>query len=186
MVHRGTWCVPALLGLLGAGLVTAGGQAPPSGAEPTRKTSPAPLTAGPKQPLPFSHRAHLALGLSCTVCHASKRSDHTIALPTTAVCMACHQTIDKDKPAIRELATYARENRPIPWLRVYSVPGWVYWSHESHLKAGLQCADCHGNVSKMDVIFQAKNVTTMKGCTTCHQQRHVLSDCHSCHDVGSN
>jgi len=142
--------------------------------------------AGPKQPLPFSHKAHLAIGLSCEFCHASKLLDGPNALPSVERCMSCHRTIDRDKPSIRALASFAHDHRSIPWVRVYSIPGWVYWSHAPHLNAGVKCADCHGDVSEMDVLYEAKNVTTMKGCTACHQQLHVLTDCHACHEVSSN
>jgi Cytochrome c7 and related cytochrome c/Class III cytochrome C family len=139
----------------------------------------------PKQPLPFSHKAHAAAGVNCGFCHDSNSPDEPIALPSTAVCMNCHQIIDKDQAAIKELSAFAQQNRPIPWVHVYSVPGWVYWSHAPHLAAGLQCADCHGDVAKMDVTRQAKNVTTMDGCTGCHQQHNVANDCGSCHEAES-
>ncbi len=141
--------------------------------------------AGPKQPLPFSHRTHSAAGVNCAFCHDSNSQDEPITLPSTDVCMNCHQAVDKDKPAIQELATFAREERAIPWVRVYSVPAWVYWSHAPHLKAGLQCAECHGDVAKMDVMHETKNVTTMDGCSDCHQQHNVASDCGSCHEADS-
>jgi hypothetical protein len=115
-------------------------------------------------------------------CHASKAPGDAIALPAASTCMVCHQTIAKDKPDIQKLAAFARDNRPIPWVRVYSVPGWVYWSHDAHLKAGLQCADCHGDVAQMNVMHQVKNVTTMDGCTSCHKLHHVDTGCQSCHD----
>jgi hypothetical protein len=153
---------------------------------PKNSQAPSASAAPPKQPLPFSHKTHAEIGLPCQFCHVPNTLDHPSALPSAPLCMTCHAKIDKDKPAIRALASFAQENRPIPWARVYSVPGWVYWSHAAHLKANLKCAECHGDVGEMEVVRQAVNVTTMKGCTTCHQQHHVVTDCHSCHEVESN
>lgn len=139
----------------------------------------------PKQPLPFSHKTHSIAEINCGFCHSSDSSDQAIVLPSAAVCMNCHEVIDKDKPAIQELSSFAQQHRAIPWVHVYSVPGWVYWSHTPHLHAGLECAECHGDVAKMEVTQAAKNVTTMEGCTSCHQQHNVSNDCGSCHEAES-
>jgi len=85
------------------------------------------------------------------------------------------------KLAIKKLARFSQSKRPIPWVRVYSVPAFVFWSHRTHLEAAQQCAACHGNVSEMDVL-QATNVTTMDGCVQCHEKKDASTGCVSCHE----
>ena len=80
------------------------------------------------------------------------------------------------------LAAFAATNQLIPWKRVYRVPDDVYWQHATHLGPDITCAMCHGPVSERDVIAQETNITSMKGCMTCHEQRQVYTDCGDCHE----
>ena len=96
--------------------------------------------------------------------------------------MTCHLSIGKDKAAIQKLAEFARSKEPIPWVRVYSVPAQVYWNHRSHLTAGVQCETCHGQVSQMDMMAKATNVTTMDGCVECHRSNNASTGCGYCHE----
>jgi hypothetical protein len=100
--------------------------------------------------------------------------------------MACHSGIAKDKPAIRRLAQYDEEHQPVPWARVYAVPGFVYWSHRTHSEAGLKCESCHGQVDQMDVVARTTNVTTMGGCVECHRQKEASTGCKACHESQSS
>jgi hypothetical protein len=136
---------------------------------------------GPVQPLPYSHRTHVALGLQCRTCHVNPDAGKLMTYPDTAICMGCHQAIATERPAIRKLAEYAASNLPIPWVRVYRVPDYVYWRHGTHLEADVPCADCHGPVAERDVIALETNVTTMLGCVTCHDQRQAFTGCVACH-----
>lgn len=140
-----------------------------------------PLPA-PVQPLPYSHKIHLALGLQCRTCHVNPDAGKLMTYPGTAICMGCHQAIATERPAIRKLAEYAASNLPIPWVRVYRVPDYVYWRHGTHLEADVPCADCHGPVAERDVIALETTVTTMLGCVTCHDQRQAFTDCIACHE----
>jgi hypothetical protein len=135
----------------------------------------------PVQPLPYSHKTHLAQGLKCKECHANPDPGDRMTFAPASKCMACHLTIAKDQPAIQKLAGYAKSKEPIPWVRVYSVAAGVYWSHRSHLEAGLKCEDCHGRVADMDVIAKWKDVTTMQGCIACHRQNKAETGCEFCH-----
>lgn len=135
----------------------------------------------PAQPLPYSHKVHLALGLQCVNCHVNPEAGKLMTYPDTAICMGCHQAIAKDRPAIRKLAEYATSNKPIPWVRVYQVPDYVYWQHGTHLEAKVPCADCHGPVAERDTIALETTVTKMLGCVTCHDQRQAFTDCAACH-----
>jgi len=56
--------------------------------------TPVPLPA-PEQPLPYSHKAHLALGLECQLCHTNPDHDRLMTFPETATCMKCHASFGK-------------------------------------------------------------------------------------------
>lgn len=122
--------------------------------------------SAPTQPIPFSHKAHVARGLECKDCHTNADPGEDMGLPQAAKCMACHGTIAK----------------PIPWVRVYSLPAEIYWSHRPHLTAGMTCTTCHGRVSDMDVVARVTNVTTMQGCVDCHKEHKVSTGCNFCHE----
>jgi hypothetical protein len=140
-----------------------------------------PAPSAPVQPLPYSHKKHLALGLECRTCHVNPAPGTLMAFPPTVLCMGCHQGIAADRPAIQKLATFAASGKPIPWIRVYRLPDYVYWKHTTHLEARVPCADCHGPVAERDVIAQETNVVTMVGCLSCHNKRQVFTDCGDCH-----
>jgi hypothetical protein len=133
------------------------------------------------QPIPFSHKTHSAQNIECAFCHTNPDPGETMAFPDSTLCMDCHQAFAAEKPAIKKLARFAQSKRPIPWVRVYSVPGFVFWSHRTHLEAAQPCAACHGKVSEMDVL-QATNVTTMDGCVQCHEKKDASTGCVSCHE----
>jgi hypothetical protein len=135
----------------------------------------------PEQPLPYSHKRHLALWLECKTCHTNPEPGKLMTFPDTAKCMQCHITIAKDKPAIQKLAEYARSKQPIPWVRVYTVLPGVEWNHRAHLQAGVSCETCHGQVREMDQISEVTSVTTMYSCLHCHEIEHAKTACDTCH-----
>ena len=149
------------------------------------QTAPVPAAqapaAAPVQPLPYSHKTHVKLGLQCRSCHTNPEGGKLMTYPPTVVCMGCHQAIATDRPAIQKLAEFAKTGEPIPWVRVYRVPDYVYWRHGTHLEAEVTCAECHGPVADRDVIAVETNVTRMLGCVTCHDKRQVYTDCSACH-----
>jgi cytochrome c5 len=72
----------------------------------------------PAQPIPYSHKKHLAFGLECKKCHTNPEPGKLMTFPATSTCMECHVTIAKDKPAIQKLAEYAKSKQAVPWVRV--------------------------------------------------------------------
>jgi hypothetical protein len=138
--------------------------------------------AAPAQPIPYSHKKHLALGLKCDSCHTNPTPGIHMTIPQSGKCMACHTEVAKESPAIRKLAEYDESKKPVPWVRVYAVPAWVYWNHRTHLQAKVECDACHGQVAEMDTMKLATDVTTMQGCVDCHQQREAPAGCETCHE----
>lgn len=142
--------------------------------------NPAPHTA-PAQPIPYSHKKHLALGLNCKDCHTNPEPGKLMTFPDTGKCMQCHATIAKDKPTIQKLAGYRESKQAIPWVRVYTVLPGVTWSHRPHLAAGVNCETCHGQVREMEQMSEATSVTSMAVCLNCHEANHAKTVCDTCH-----
>jgi hypothetical protein len=135
----------------------------------------------PAQPLPYSHKTHLAAGLQCKLCHTNPDPGKLMTFPAASVCMTCHAVVAKDKPAIRQLADFTKSGKTIPWVRVYNVTPGVTWTHRKHLEAGVKCETCHGQVSQMDAMSEATSVTAMAVCITCHAQNKAPTTCQTCH-----
>jgi len=135
----------------------------------------------PEQPIPYSHKVHLALGLTCDTCHTGGRSSAQVGFPPAAACMTCHAAVAADKPSIQTLAAHAASGEPIPWVRVYEVLPGVTWSHEPHLAAGVGCGACHGNVAELDAMSMTTGVTAMASCIGCHESRSASTECATCH-----
>lgn len=136
---------------------------------------------GQTQPVPYSHKTHLGLGLECKNCHKNPDPGELMGLPATSVCMSCHQSVKKESPHIQKLAEAAKAGKPIPWVRVYQIPTFVFFSHKVHLQAGATCETCHGPVRERDVITK-EVVHNMGSCMDCHRRNKASNDCTYCHE----
>ena len=134
------------------------------------------------QPIPFSHKQHSPVA-ACNLCHPTAASGERAGLPSTSQCLACHAAVKKDSPLIQRLAAYPKEEKPVPWVRVYRVPDFVFFSHARHLSAKIECAACHGPVHQRDVL-EKEVPTSMKACMDCHRVRGVSLACNLCHELG--
>ncbi len=123
---------------------------------------------GPEQPVPFNHQWHVSeLQMSCEYCHGGGQGSEAVVMPSTSVCMGCHRIAGGDLPAIAALRTYAGQDAPVPWIRVYKVPEFVQFSHQPHLRNEIACQECHGPVEEMARIYQASDLS-MGWCLECH------------------
>lgn len=131
--------------------------------------------------MPYSHKTHLALGLECASCHTNPDPGESMGYPPEAFCMTCHQAIKAESPHIQKLAAAAGENKPLPWVRVYRLKDYVFFSHRVHIQAGTACETCHGPVRERDVI--APEVEhSMRSCMECHKANNAREDCKACHE----
>jgi hypothetical protein len=135
----------------------------------------------PEQPIAFPHTVHAGtMQLPCTFCHVfAERSRHAGA-PPIEVCMGCHRTVATDREEIKKLTRHFDKKRPIEWKRVYALPDFIYFSHKRHIKAGLACAACHGDVAGMKRVRRVSNLV-MGWCVSCHRVRNAPTDCATCH-----
>lgn len=136
--------------------------------------------AAPKpQPIPFSHKLHTKFIKQCGDCHQIREDEMT--LPPDSQCMQCHATIGAQSPAIKKLAAFYKERKPVPWVKVYTLPDYVYFSHADHTKAKVGCEVCHGPVAERDVITKEKP-TSMTACMDCHREKGAPVRCDTCHN----
>lgn len=161
------------------------------------------------QPLEFRHKSHAEKsGLAdCTECHAL-RDDGTFAgIPPMEKCAGCHaERIGESKAEATLVNDYIKPGHETPWLVYAAQPANVWFSHAIHLKrAGLKCADCHGNYGESDAakVYEVNRISgysrdiwghsisrlhraphdgmKMGDCEDCHARHHVDVGCLGCH-----
>jgi hypothetical protein len=140
-----------------------------------------PTVAGPQQPIPFSHRFHAGeKQISCLMCHTGAVDTPRAGLPPLETCMLCHKRIITTYPQIKELREHYEAGQPIEWVRVNHLPEFVYFNHEAHIRRGVDCSKCHGDVSAMDRVVPSPELL-MGFCVQCHRDENVSHDCLVCH-----
>jgi len=122
------------------------------------------------QPVPFSHQHHVGqLGIDCRYCHTSVEESAFAGIPSTKVCMNCHQEIWVGSPVLEPVRESYRTGRSIPWERVHNLPDFTYFDHSAHIQKGVGCVSCHGRVDEMPLTYQAQPLL-MSWCLDCHRE----------------
>ncbi|MBI2889682.1 MAG: cytochrome c3 family protein [Nitrospirae bacterium] len=150
----------------------------------------------PAQPIPFPHNRHAGanaaageLGLPCAFCHVFVEQSEQAGAPPLQLCMTCHVGLGLDKPGVQKLVEHVNNNEPIEWVRVHQLRHFIRFTHKRHVKAGVQCQDCHGAVEQMAVLTRVAPLQ-MGWCLTCHRQKEaelgvspgsMTEDCWFCH-----
>jgi len=126
----------------------------------------------PEQPIEFTHKLHVGLGVQCLYCHPGALRGPSPGLPTQNKCWGCHQQIAKtfESEKLAVLVEHIQNNEPIKWVPVAQVPDFVHFTHRPHIAAGLNCEKCHGDMSKVE-IAENPQVMNMGWCLTCHKSR---------------
>ncbi len=151
-----------------------------------------------EQPIQYSHMLHAGeLEIDCQYCHTGARRSIHAGVPTTQTCMNCHKVVNSSgRPELEKLKEFYDSGKPIPWIKVYDLPDFVYFSHKRHVLGGLACQECHGEVQDdMTVVYRVSELT-MGWCLECHEdhpavdenygaeaenRRAELKDCWTCH-----
>ena len=134
-----------------------------------------------EQPVAFSHTRHVVhAGIDCQFCHAYARRGPVAGIPSVERCAGCHRTILSERPEIERVLDYWERQEPIPWIRVHDLPDYVRFSHKAHVRAGVDCATCHGDVGAMEIARQVESLS-MGWCVECHTEREASRDCAVCH-----
>lgn len=135
----------------------------------------------PAQPIAYPHTIHAgALAIPCLFCHAFADRSTQATVPPLSTCMTCHETIALDRPEVQRLRGYVQRNEPVAWVRVHELPSFVRFTHKRHVRAGVDCATCHGGVAAMERVKRVRPLT-MGWCVTCHRTRGAPTDCATCH-----
>jgi Cytochrome c7 and related cytochrome c/Class III cytochrome C family len=144
--------------------------------------APLPQLHAADQPIAYSHKKHIALGLQCLDCHSMADIGPAATIPSVTKCMLCHAKIAADKPEIKKIAEFAAKGREIPWVRVYGFESQalVKFNHAPHIRAKVECATCHGDMTQADTAQKLVN-HNMGTCLTCHRQKGASQDCATCH-----
>lgn len=139
----------------------------------------------PEQPIKFSHVLHVQNNkMECQYCHWSVSKAAYAAIPEVETCIGCHGgrngNILPDSPEIKKLKDYYERGEPIPWVKVHVMPDHVKFNHKRHVKAGVGCQECHGQVPNMQVVERVSSMK-MGWCLDCHRQKGTSIDCATCH-----
>jgi hypothetical protein len=146
----------------------------------------------PAQPIHFSHKLHVGENkIECQFCHWSVTKSSFAAIPEEQVCMGCHGNTVYAQPLVnteraknsedlKKLREYYEKGEPIPWNKVHVMPDYVRFNHKRHLKAGVACQECHGQIPEMDVVERVSSMK-MGWCIDCHRDRGTSIDCTTCH-----
>lgn len=139
----------------------------------------------PEQPIRFNHIIHVQQNkMECQYCHWSVSKAAYAAIPEVETCMGCHKFVPGADPAskaeIDKLKGYHERGEQVPWVKVHVMPQHVNFNHKRHVKAGVTCQECHGQVPNM---AEVERVSSMKmgWCISCHRERGTSIDCYTCH-----
>jgi hypothetical protein len=84
----------------------------------------------------------------------------------------------------------AKKSQPIAWVKVHNLPAFSCFDHRPHVRAGVDCKDCHGPVDTMERVRQVADLS-MGWCVNCHRETartgvagksvRPSTDCSACH-----
>ncbi|HTS17387.1 MAG TPA: cytochrome c3 family protein [Verrucomicrobiae bacterium] len=122
------------------------------------------------QPVPFSHKHHVADdGIDCRYCHTSVEDSSFAGIPATKTCMNCHSMIWADSPMLEPVRASFETDKSLEWVRVHDLPDYVYFNHSIHVNKGIGCSTCHGRVDEMPLTWRTQSLY-MRWCLDCHKQ----------------
>lgn len=123
----------------------------------------------PVQPVPYSHKLHAGnLGMDCYYCHSTVYRAAYAAVPATETCMNCHARVKTTSPVLQKVRDSYTSGEPIPWVKIHSLPSYVYFNHSAHVTAGVSCVSCHGRIDQMVEVKQVQPLN-MGWCLECHR-----------------
>jgi hypothetical protein len=121
------------------------------------------------QPVEFDHRHHVRDdAIDCLYCHPGAETSAYAGVPSTDVCMGCHNQIWNNSPLLAPVRQSYFSGESIPWNRVYDLPDFVYFNHAVHTRVGIGCVECHGRVDRMARVYKVPSLS-MGWCLGCHR-----------------
>ena len=132
----------------------------------------------PDQPIKFSHKIHGKENkIDCLFCHNSPEFSRESGIPTTNICMICHNKIKTGVMTgqfeINKIRKSFENKKPIEWVKVHNLPDHVFFSHAQHVSVGkIECRTCHGDIEEMHITRQYATLS-MGWCVKCHRESKV-------------
>jgi predicted CXXCH cytochrome family protein len=121
------------------------------------------------QPVEFDHRHHVRDdGIDCLYCHSAAETSPSAGIPSTDLCMGCHNQIWNDSPLLEPVRRSYFSGQPIPWNRVHDLGDFAYFNHAVHVQRGIGCVNCHGRVDLMPRVYRVAPLH-MGWCLDCHR-----------------
>jgi len=121
------------------------------------------------QPVPFSHKHHtMDDGIDCRYCHTSVENSSFAGLPPTETCKTCHSQIWTNSVMLEPVRASYATGQSLEWARVNALPDFVYFNHSIHVKKGIGCTTCHGQLGEMPITWK-QNTLYMRWCIDCHK-----------------
>jgi len=137
-----------------------------------------------EQPVQFPHYTHAqVLGMECQYCHSEARKSKHSGIPPLQSCMGCHKWAMTDRPEIQKLTAIwnqaqgethmkgvyatsvseddqkvidAGQTDSIEWKKVHDLPDFVHFAHKPHIRAGVDCTECHGQMQLQGMKEEVK------------------------------
>lgn len=122
------------------------------------------------------HAIHGQNEVDCSTCHAGVETSQAGTdnlLPTMEACGTCHDVADTEK------CGQCHTNVEAPAAAVRRVSVAQRFPHQTHVDAGVACADCHGDATHGEPTAPQKAM-----CRTCHETASDYGDCQVCHAAG--
>ena len=135
------------------------------------------------QPVRFNHIHHKEVAkLNCSFCHRFVSEYRAAGIPNIEICRACHSSdaISK-RPEALKVVGYVKNDKEIPWQRMYELPAFVVFPHWIHIRSNIDCSTCHGLTGVSDTPVKMVDRIYMEWCVDCHKKRGADTDCYTCH-----
>jgi hypothetical protein len=132
----------------------------------------------PLQPIKFSHKVHATDNkIDCFYCHHTAETAKSAGIPSTNVCLNCHELVregtNSGRYEIQKILSNAENGHSTEWIRIHKLPDHVFFSHAQHVGVGkLDCSECHGNIKEDHLAKQYEDLS-MGWCLECHRTRKV-------------
>ena len=132
----------------------------------------------PDQPIKFSHKIHVKdNNIECIFCHNSPEFSIESGIPTTNVCLICHDKIKTGEMSgqfeINKINNSFKDKKPIEWIKIHNLPDHVFFSHSQHVTVGkIECQTCHGDIEEMHITSQYSTLS-MGWCVKCHRESEI-------------
>ena len=134
----------------------------------------------PEQPIKFNHKIHAGdYKIPCGYCHVYARRNAVAGIPSAERCMGCHKITAANNPEVQKLQKHRDQKQPIQWIKVTSMPDYVFFEHWPHIRADIKCQTCHGPIETMEET--RPSALTMSECLDCHRKEKASIDCMACH-----